>query len=136
MKLVEIVPRSGTSEQTVAKTCESARFLGKKPIIAPDISGFYVNGIPFPMTIERISVEEMTRCPPKDFDDSMRLGADLPMDPLRLSDSIGNDSVLSICESLHARTGDPRFNPPDLLKTMVGQRKLGRKTKPGFYDYD
>ncbi len=135
MKLVEVSKGKNSSERTVSAVSAFAVQLGKTPIIVPDIPGFYVNRILFPMIIEGVRVKQLTGNPSKDIDESMKLGAGLPMGPLELSDMIGVDVVLHICETLHRRTNDPRFEPPALLKMMVEQGKLGRKAKAGFYDY-
>ena len=57
------------------------------------------------------------------------------MGPLRLGDLVGLDVRLSIAEYLHARLGD-RFDPPELLRRMVAEGRLGKKTGRGFYDWD
>jgi 3-hydroxybutyryl-CoA dehydrogenase len=88
------------------------------------------------MIVEGIRIKEITDGPSKDIDESMKLGAGLPMGPLELSDMIGNDVVLYICETLLRRTQDQKFAPPELLKRMVRDGKLGRKKMVGFHKYD
>jgi 3-hydroxybutyryl-CoA dehydrogenase len=136
MKLVEVVKGKETSAETVAAVSAFAQRLGKTPIIVPDIPGFYVNRILFPMIVEGIRIKEITDGPSKDIDESMKLGAGLPMGPLELSDMIGNDVVLYICETLLRRTQDQKFAPPELLKHMVRDGKLGRKKMVGFHKYE
>jgi 3-hydroxybutyryl-CoA dehydrogenase len=135
MKLVEVARGKHSSEKTISTISAFATQLGKTPIVVPDIPGFYVNRILFPMIIEGIRVKEQTGSPSKDIDESMKLGAGMPMGPLELSDMIGVDVVLHICETRHRRTKDARFEPPELLRKMVKEGKLGRKAKAGFYDY-
>jgi 3-hydroxybutyryl-CoA dehydrogenase len=63
----------------------------------------------------------------------MELGYNHPMGPLKLTDLVGLDVRLAIAEHL-ARTIDPaRFEPPGVLRRMVEEGKLGRKTGEGFY---
>ena len=45
---------------------------------------------------------------------------------------VGLDVRLGIAEHLAATLG-PRFEPPDLLRTMVADGLLGRKSGQGFY---
>ncbi len=71
----------------------------------------------------------------EDIDKAMSLGYRHPMGPLRLTDLIGLDVRLAISKTL-ARELDPvRFAPPALLKRMVSEGKLGKKTGEGFYHY-
>ena len=52
--------------------------------------------------------------------------------PLRTTDLVGLDVRLAIAEGLHERLGE-RFAPPELLRRMVAEGRLGRKTGEGFY---
>ena len=56
------------------------------------------------------------------------------MGPLRLTDLVGLDVRLGIAEHLAAALG-PRFEPPELLRTMVAEGKLGKKSGEGFYTW-
>ena len=135
MRLVEVVRGEETSDETLSFLSSFATQLGKTPLQVPDIAGFYVNRILFPLLIEGIRVLEQKGTSAKDIDEALKLGGNLPMGPLELCDFIGNDVVLSICESLLSRTSDPRFTPPSLLRDIVKQGKLGRKTGAGFHSY-
>jgi 3-hydroxybutyryl-CoA dehydrogenase len=57
------------------------------------------------------------------------------MGPLRLSDLIGLDTVVSIGEVLHRAFGEDRYDAPALIRSLVTEGKLGRKTGEGFYTY-
>ena len=71
----------------------------------------------------------------RDIDTAMELGYNHPMGPLRLTDLVGLDVRLGIAESLASTLG-PRFDPPKLLRDMVADGKLGKKTGQGFYKWD
>ena len=70
----------------------------------------------------------------EDIDRAMELGYNHPMGPLRLSDIVGLDVRLGIAEYLASTLG-PRFEPPELLRRMVREGKLGRKSGRGFYEW-
>lgn len=135
MKLVEVRGGAKTSKETTSAAINFAKGLGKTTLLVPDIPGYYVNRMLFPMLIESILVFEASGTDPKDIDTAMKLGANHPMGPLELCDFIGNDVVLSICNALWKTTNDRRFEPPELLRKMVAQGKLGRKTGEGFHRY-
>jgi 3-hydroxybutyryl-CoA dehydrogenase len=65
----------------------------------------------------------------------MRLGLAHPMGPFELSDLIGLDTLLAIGDVLRdAFPGDPRYEAPALLRRMVEEGRLGRKSGGGFSD--
>ena len=71
---------------------------------------------------------------PADIDRVMTLGYRHPMGPLMLGDLVGHDVRLSIATHLASVYGD-RFEPPELLRSMVAEGKLGKKAGIGFYDW-
>ncbi len=70
-----------------------------------------------------------------DIDMAMELGYNHPMGPLKLTDLVGLDVRLSIAEYLHRELGTETFRPPEVLRRMVSEGKLGKKTGQGFYDW-
>ena len=135
MKLVEVIKGHETSDETRDFVYNMAVEIGKDPIDVKEGPGFVVNKILIPMINEGIVVLEEGLASVEDIDKAMKLGANHPMGPLALSDLIGNDTVLHIMNTLYSETGDPKYRPARLLKTMVRAGKLGRKTGIGFYNY-
>ncbi len=135
MKLVEIVRGERTSDETVADVRAIAEKMGKQPIIVRDSPGFASSRLGVAIGLEAIRMLEEGVASAADIDRAMELGYNHPMGPLRLTDLVGLDVRLAIAEYLASTLG-PRFEPPQLLRDMVAQGKLGAKTGQGFYRWE
>src|SRR5262245_1689411 len=136
MALVELTPSGETSEETLRfATSFATEVLGKTTVRSGDEAGFIVNRLLIPYLFDAIRLYESGFATREDIDTAMTLGLAHPMGPLTLSDLIGLDTLLSIGEVLReAFPGDPRFEAPDLLRELVAQGRLGKKSGAGFYD--
>ena len=135
MKLIEIVRGERTSDETVDEVREIAEKMGKQPIVVRDSPGFASSRLGIAIGLEAMRMLEEGVASAADIDKAMELGYNHPMGPLRLSDLVGLDVRLGIAEYLASTLG-PRFEPPQLLRDMVAQGKLGKKTGEGFYRWD
>ena len=135
MKLVEIINGDQTSEATNSAVVEAAEKMGKTALSCNDSPGFVSNRILCPMLNEAILTLQEGVAEPAAIDGIMKLGMNHPIGPLALSDLIGLDTVLHIMNVLHEGLNDDKYAPADLLKTMVSEGKLGRKSGEGFYKY-
>ena len=135
MKLVEVIATEQTPQSMVDYVMEVAREIGKTPVEVREAPGFVVNRVLIPMINEAISIYAEGVASVEDIDIAMKLGANHPMGPLALGDLIGLDVVLAILNVMLKETGDNRYLPQPMLKKMVREKKLGRKTREGFYKY-
>lgn len=135
MKLVEIIPGETTSEATVDTAMSIVAQLGKEAIVVRDSPGFATSRLGLALGLEAMRMVEEGVASPADIDRAMVLGYNHPMGPLRLSDVVGLDVRLGIAEHLHGALGE-RFRPPQVLRRMVEEGRLGRKTGRGFYEWD
>ena len=135
MKLVEVIRGENTPQEMVDKITAIATEIGKTPVQVKEAPGFVVNRILIPMINEAIGVLDAGTASAEDIDVAMQLGASHPMGPLHLGDLIGLDICLAIMEVLYNETKDEKYAPQPLLKKMVEEKKLGRKTGIGFFDY-
>ena len=135
MKLVEIITSESTPKNAVDFVMQVARDLGKTPVEVKEAPGFVVNRVLIPMINEAISIYAEGIASVEDIDTAMKLGANHPMGPLALCDLIGLDVVLAILNVMLKETGDNRYLPQAMLKKMVREGRLGRKTGIGFYKY-
>ena len=135
MKLVEVIRTEKTPDDQVDFIMQAARNIGKTPVEVREAPGFVVNRILIPMINEAIGVYAEGIASVEDIDTAMKLGANHPMGPLALADLIGLDVVLMILNVLLKETGDNKYIPQPMLRKMVRENKLGRKTGEGFYKY-
>ena len=135
MPLVEIVRATATSDETFAAVMALAQDLGKTPVAVANSPGFAVNRILFPMINEAIYALAEGVASAADIDRVMVLGASHPIGPLALADYVGLDVTLDILESFAQRLDSAKYRPCPLLREMVAQGALGRKTGRGFFSY-
>jgi 3-hydroxybutyryl-CoA dehydrogenase len=133
--LVEIVVGEVTSTGLVEAAHGWVTSLGKTPITVQDAPGFASSRLGVALGLEAIRMLEDGVASADDIDAAMVLGYKHPIGPLKLTDIVGLDVRLAIAEYLHAELG-PRFEPPAMLREMVADGKLGRKTGQGFYTWD
>src|SRR5438270_284260 len=135
MKLVEVIRGKGTGEETVARTLEIVKALGKTPVVVNDAPGFVSNRVLMPMINEAIFCVDEGVATPEAVDQVMKLGMNHPLGPLALADLIGLDVCLDIMKVLQDGLDAHKYRPAPLLERMVAQGRLGRKSGQGFYAY-
>jgi 3-hydroxybutyryl-CoA dehydrogenase len=129
MPLVELVhhERSGQDARLRARAlCEA---LGKIAVEVPDIPGFVVNRLLFPYLFSAVRLVQETDLDPEDVDECMKLGAGHPMGPFALLDLVGLDVAVAIAEEIGVEI-------PELVRALVEEGSLGRKSSRGFHAYE
>ena len=135
MTLLELTPSEDTSEETYEFVrAFGTDVLGKTCVRSGDQAGFIVNRLLVPYLFDAIRLYETGFASREDIDTAMRLGLAHPMGPLTLADLIGLDTLLAIGEVLRdAFPGESKYEAPKLLRDLVAEGKLGRKSGGGFY---
>ncbi|KAH8921931.1 hypothetical protein BT69DRAFT_1263978 [Atractiella rhizophila] len=140
MKLVECISTSQTDPEVTETLLALCSRLDKTAVTCTDSPGFIVNRLLIPYLLEAMRMVERGDATAKDIDIAMRLGAGYPMGPLALADLIGLDTVDYIAsnwaETRRGEIGVAFVEPVPLLKQMLKEGKLGKKSGEGFYKYD
>ncbi|MCR9219667.1 MAG: 3-hydroxyacyl-CoA dehydrogenase family protein [Alphaproteobacteria bacterium] len=134
MKLVEVIPGFDTDPEALARARAACEAAGKVAVPVKDVVGFAVNRLLMAFFIEANKLVEEGVATPEDIDTACRLGLGHPVGPFKLLDEVSNPLALQVMEILHEAYG-PRFQPPLLMKQMVGAGRHGRKAGRGWYDY-
>lgn len=137
MKLVEVVTGAHTSDEVVAFTCDLCRRLGKEPVVCRDVSyGFLANRVYGRMAGEAVEMVWERVATPEDIDKAVKLGYNLPIGPLELSDLIGSWGIAFWSEEDRIKELGPergRLHP--LVRAMVRAGYTGGRGKKGIYDF-
>ncbi len=134
--LVELVRAFETSDKTMKIIKGFAERIGKTPVEVYEYPGFVTTRAIVPLLNEAMHILLEGVATARDIDTAMKLGYDFKMGPLEMADSMGLDEVLAWMEQLWKTLGEPRYRPCPILRKLVRERKLGKKTGIGFYEYD
>jgi 3-hydroxybutyryl-CoA dehydrogenase len=133
MKLVEIVVHQRTTEEAKAEALQIVKALGKEAIVVQDSPGFASSRLGVVLGLEAMRMVEANVASATDIDRAMELGYNHPMGPLKLTDLVGLDVRLKIAEYLHQSLGGSQYEAPAILRRLVAEGKLGKKSGEGFY---
>jgi len=134
--LVELVRAYETSDKTVEVIKKFAMRIGKTAVEVYEYPGFVTTRAIVPLLNEAMYILLEGVAKAKDIDTAMRLGYNFNMGPLEMADAMGLDEVLAWMETLWSTLGEPRYRACPILRKLVRERKLGKKTGEGFFKYD
>lgn len=134
MKLIELIKGKNTSEKTLKIAKDFSEGLKKTVVIVNDSPGFVTSRLIYVMCNEAINMKLEGIASTEDIDTACKLAFNFPMGPLELSDLVGLDIYDRIGSYLANEFGE-KYKPSPLLKEMVKDSLLGRKTRKGFYNY-
>ncbi|MFO1030858.1 MAG: 3-hydroxyacyl-CoA dehydrogenase family protein [Planctomycetota bacterium] len=135
MALLELVRTDATSPATIDAVTAYGKQLGKEPILVKDSPGFASSRLGVCLGLEAIRMLESGVASAEDIDKAMVLGYGHPMGPLKLTDLVGLDVRLAIADYLRKELDHPGFEAPALMRRMVAEGKLGKKSGQGFYKH-
>ena len=134
--VVEIIKCLNTSNKTVEIIKSFAARIGKTPVEVYEYPGFVTTRAIVPLLNEAMYILLEDVATAKDIDTAMKLGYNFQNGPLEMADMMGLDEVLAWMETLWKTLGEPRYRACPILRKLVREKKLGRKTGEGFYKYD
>lgn len=134
MKLIELIKGKNTSEEVLEASKKFSESLNKTVVTMNDAPGFVTTRLIYVLCNEAVKLKMEGIASTEDIDVACKLAFNFPMGPLELSDLVGNDIYLHIGEYLGEALGE-KYKPSPLLKEMVENNLLGRKSKKGFYNY-
>lgn len=134
--VVEVVKCVHTSAETIAKVKTFISNIGKTPVEVYEYPGFVTTRAIVPLLNEAMHILLEGVATAKDIDTAMKLGYNFQMGPLEMADSMGLDEVLAWMETLWKTLGEPRYRACPILRKLVREQKLGKKSGEGFYKYD
>jgi 3-hydroxybutyryl-CoA dehydrogenase len=134
MQLCEVVRGPKTSDATVATAMEFVRSIDRTPVLLQkEIWGFIVNRILFAASEEAMRLLEGGYASAEDIDIAVQKGLNWPMGPFHLLDFSGLDIFYGAMKDRHRQgEGD---DAPEVLRKLVEDGHLGRKTGRGFFEY-
>ncbi len=136
MRVVEVIRSERTTTESFDAAVALVRSLDRDPVqVQQDLPGFVLNRIAMTASNEAIRLVQEGVATAEDVDRGVKGAFGWRMGPLETADLVGLDVVLAARGGIFDQTGDPRFEPPALLRDLVDQGHLGRKSGRGFYDY-
>nr|WP_148690805.1 3-hydroxyacyl-CoA dehydrogenase [Acidianus manzaensis] len=134
MKLVEVIPSKYTSEDTINRTVDLAKTLGKVPVrLRIEVPGFIGNRIYLRLLQEACREVENKEATIEEVDSAARYKLGLPMGIFELADYVGIDISVDLWNIIVNRgASDVNCN---LFKEKMNNKELGVKTGKGFYSY-
>jgi 3-hydroxybutyryl-CoA dehydrogenase len=137
MQAVEVIKGIATTDETARKGREFVLQIGKEPIMVNrDITGFVINRINFPSTIEAMNLVDKGIATVEDIDKGMKLASGRKMGIFETGDMVGLDVTYGAMMAMYQESGDPRWYPPMILRRKVKAGHLGRKAGKGWYEYN
>jgi 3-hydroxyacyl-CoA dehydrogenase / enoyl-CoA hydratase / 3-hydroxybutyryl-CoA epimerase len=132
MPLIEIVSGAQTAPASAQAALSFARKLDKLPVPCQSAPGFIVNRVLMPYLHEAMYAAQ--EGVPLAVIDRAAVDYGMPMGPVELADVVGLDVASHVGKIIAEELGRPA---PDLkqLEELLAQKRLGRKSGSGFYEW-
>ncbi|MEM4294740.1 MAG: 3-hydroxyacyl-CoA dehydrogenase family protein, partial [Candidatus Caldarchaeum sp.] len=132
MPLLEVIKGDRTSEETLSKSIEVGRRMGKTVVVCrKDVPGFIVNRVLIPLIENACWMVARGEASVVEIDSAVKYRAGLPMGVFELTDYVGLDVAYLAGASILERTPNPP-QPCPLIKQLYEKGSLGQKSGKGF----
>lgn len=134
MKLVEVIPGDRTDHAVVETVAEVSGKIGRTPVtLLKDSPAFIANRINAAEVLFSCLILDKGIATPPEVDSFFK-GQGMPMGPYELFDFVGVDIPWDSLEYL-SQALSPEYAKGGILHKMVLDKRLGKKTGKGFYDW-
>ena len=139
MKLLELVRGRDTDAAVLERATHFGReVLGKGIVMANDSPNFIANRIGAHSLMATIHLMLEMNLAPEDVDAITGVPMGHPKSAtFRTSDLVGLDTLAHVVDNCHAELTEDEdrdvFQVPDYIRAMIASKRLGNKTKGGFY---
>ena len=139
LKLLELIPGPKTSPEVLEFLLDyGKRYLGKTTVQAKDTPAFIANRVGvFSMMVNMHLMREMGLTPKEVDTITGPLIGRAKSATYRTADVVGIDTIVKVAQGVKTYCPDDEANAsfeiPDWLERMVAEKKLGSKTKEGFF---
>jgi len=137
MRLIEVIRGALTSGETFGFMVDFCRKLGKNPVEAKDVPGFFTSRFIDMLMNNAVRMFEEGIAGITEIDTMCRQGFGFPMGPFELMDLTGLDINQHVAEYIYSMTGDPNAMAPITMRKLVAAGYIGNKpgSKGGWYNY-
>ncbi len=136
LNMADVMGGAKTTPETIDAGKGWVRSLGCVPLtVKKETLGFCFNRIWRAVKKEALHMWAEGYVDFEDIDRGWMIFTGMPVGPFGLMDGVGLDVVHDIEMVYYDESGDPTDQPPEALKEMLDQNKLGVKTGKGFYFY-
>lgn len=133
--VVEVIRGAQTSDETLAKAKTLLSQMGKRAVVVRDSPGFVSNRVLMLTINEAVRVLQEGVAPARDVDDIFVNCFGHAMGPLETADLIGLDTIVRTLDILASSLPGGSFEACPLLRSMVEDGLLGKKSGEGFFRY-
>jgi len=130
---VEVIAGKRTEENTIQQGLRHVERLGKWPLRVGDSPGFVVNRLLSPYLNEAMLL--LCRGVSAKRIEDAALAYGMPISPLELIDWIGTPTMFDAGRAFWQAFPE-RIDPAPILVAMIKNKRFGRATSKGFYDYE